>query len=146
MLKKDVLFGFMTFVFCVDIMGQAARNELPGVWNVEYRRNCFFPYWRSVLLTHIHVIPHPDYAAADPKCRLNQNKQDNNSTDKGTSPTVPNHILSLGRKLHITSHPTSARSFGTAALKIIPQITINHPFRRLLGTTALTLLKVTKQT
>ncbi|KAK3126118.1 hypothetical protein QOZ80_7AG0551860 [Eleusine coracana subsp. coracana] len=33
---------------------KAYRNELPGGWNVEYIRNCFFPYWRSVLLSRIH--------------------------------------------------------------------------------------------
>jgi hypothetical protein len=137
----------VAFVFCVEFMGQAARNQLHGGWSVEYTRSCFFPYWRSVLRSHTHVMAYPGYAAAGSKCRLNQNKQCHNSADNAPSPTVRNHILGLaGTNMHFTSYPTSARPFGTAALEITPQVRTNHAFRRLFRTTVLALFRVLKQT
>lgn len=140
--QYGLLYRFLTFV-CVDFMGQATRNK---VWNLEYTRNCFFPFWRSVLLSHIRVVLYPDYAAADPKCRLNHDKQRQKSADKGSSPTIPSHIRAmLGRTLQISNDHASARLFSTAALGMRPQATPNHTSRRLFGTTALTLLKVLKK-
>ncbi|RCV26491.1 hypothetical protein SETIT_5G249700v2 [Setaria italica] len=95
---------------------------------------------------HFMFFECKDYAAADPKCRLNHDKQRQKSADKGSSPTIPSHIRAmLGRTLQISNDHASARLFSTAALGMRPQATPNHTSRRLFGTTALTLLKVLKK-
>lgn len=122
---------------------KAGRNRLARADNLEYTRNCFFPYWRSVLLTNVDVTVFPAYAAADPKCKLNLNKQHRNSdVDQGSSPSIRSHSLALvGRTQQATSY-TCSRPFGTSGRT--PQATGSLVSRRLFGTAALTLLKVLK--
>lgn len=121
------------------------RNKVARAFNLdlEYTRNSFFPYWRSVLLSHVDVTIYPAYAAADPKCSLNINKQ-HNLADKGFSPTAPNHSLGLlGRTLQATRYHTCSRLQGTAAMGKVQVTSTNMP-RRLFGTAALTLMKMLK--
>ncbi|KAL6622554.1 hypothetical protein ACP70R_032433 [Stipagrostis hirtigluma subsp. patula] len=114
------------------ITEMAVRNLHPGGWNLEYIRNCFFPYWRSVLLSHVHVTVYPAYARADPKCRLNLNKQHRKSADKVFSPTIL-----LERFPQVASYHTSRRLLGTAVLGRTPQLARYRTSRRLLGTVEL---------
>ncbi|CAN6190965.1 unnamed protein product [Urochloa humidicola] len=121
------------------------RNRLARGRNLEYTRNSFFPYWRSVLLSSVDVMIFPAYAATDPKCRLNLNKEHHNSVDKGSSPTITSRSLgSLGRTQQATSYHTSSRLFATAALDRAQQVSNSVRSIRLFGTAAMTLLKVLK--
>ncbi|KAJ1279465.1 hypothetical protein BS78_04G158800 [Paspalum vaginatum] len=122
--------------------------------DLEYTRNSFFPYWRSVLLSHVDVKIYPAYAKADPKCRLNLNKQHHSLADKGSPSTIANHTsyhtcsrlfctAAMRRIPQVTSNNTCSRLFGTIAMKRIPQVTSNnHTSKRMFGSVALTLLKI----
>lgn len=95
-----------------------------------------------MLLTNVDVKIFPAYAAADPKCRLNLNKQHHNSVDKGSYPTIASRSLGLLGTQQATNYHTSSRLFATAALDGAQQVTNSAMSRRLFGTAAMTLLKV----
>ncbi|CAL5044477.1 unnamed protein product [Urochloa decumbens] len=123
---------------------KGVKNRPARGRNLEYLRNSFFPYWRSVLLSNVDVTIFPAYAVTDPKCRLNLNKQHHNSVDKGSSLIITSRSLNLmGRTQQATSY---SRLFATAALNRAraQQITSSVISRRLFGTAAMTLLKVLK--
>ncbi|WVZ91425.1 hypothetical protein U9M48_037596 [Paspalum notatum var. saurae] len=114
----------------------AARNRLARGGSLEYTRNSFFPYWRSVLLSNVD-------AAADPKRKVNLNKQHCSSVDQGSPPTIRIHSLALvGRTQQTTSYHTCSRLF--CMLGRTPQATSSLVSRRLFGTAVLTFLKVLK--